>query len=152
MPVEGPDSRKEFYLEIKNPPTSENTTVDNLFRWLFYGKKVEVKRRPRTFAPARFSLTMTLNFAMETKAKKLNYFSSYFGPVHAYLIKQWKFNFLLRFDFKMSWIGVTSGQCSFFGLDHTRGGLVRKRNRLNTNVRGSGKLNETWKGIFYLVN
>ena len=60
MPVEGPDSRKEFYLEIKNPPTSENTTVDNLLRWLFYGKKVEVKRRPRTFAPARFSLTMTL--------------------------------------------------------------------------------------------
>ena len=60
MPVEGPDSRKEFYLEIKNPPTSENTTVDNLFRWLFYRKKVEVKRRPRTFALARFSLTMTL--------------------------------------------------------------------------------------------
>ena len=25
-------------------------------------------------------------------------------------------------------------------------------NRLNTNVRGSGKVNETWKGIFYLLN
>ena len=62
MPVEGPDSKKEFYLEIKNPPTSENTTVDNLFRWLFYGKKMKVKRRPRTFAPAWFSLTMTLNY------------------------------------------------------------------------------------------
>ena len=60
MPVEGPDYKKEFYLETKNPPPSENTTVDNLLRWLFYGKKVEVKRRPRTFAPARFSLTTTL--------------------------------------------------------------------------------------------
>ena len=52
---------ENFYLQIKNPPTSENTTVDNLFRWLSYGKKVEVKRRPRSFAPARFSLTITLN-------------------------------------------------------------------------------------------
>ena len=52
---------ENFYLQIKNPPTSENTTVDNLFRWLSYGKKVEIKRRPRSFAPARFSLTITLN-------------------------------------------------------------------------------------------
>ena len=73
MPVEGPDSRKEFYLEIKNPPTSENTTVDNLFRWLFYGKKVEVKRRPRTFAPARFSLTMTLNVRKKKLVGKNNH-------------------------------------------------------------------------------
>ena len=33
-----------FNLQIKNPSTSGNTTVDNLFRWLCYGKKVEVKR------------------------------------------------------------------------------------------------------------
>ena len=33
-----------FNLKIKNPSTSGNTTVDNLFRWLCYGKKVEVKR------------------------------------------------------------------------------------------------------------
>ena len=52
---------ENFYLQIKNPPTSENTTVDNLFRWLSYGKKVEIKRRPPSFAPARFSLTITLN-------------------------------------------------------------------------------------------
>ena len=52
---------ENFCPQIKNPPTSENTTVDNLFRWLSYGKKVEVKRRPRSFAPARFSLTITLN-------------------------------------------------------------------------------------------
>ena len=51
---------ERFYFEIKNPPTSDNTTVDNLFRYLFYGKKVQVKRRPRTFAPTRFSLIMTL--------------------------------------------------------------------------------------------
>ena len=58
---ERPCFEENFYLQIKNPPTSENTTVDNLFRWLSYGKKVEVKRRPRSFAPARFSLTITLN-------------------------------------------------------------------------------------------
>ena len=52
---------ENFYLQIKNPPTSENTTVDNLSRSLSYGKKVEVKRRPQSFAPARFSLTITLN-------------------------------------------------------------------------------------------
>ena len=57
---ERPCFQDNFYLQIKNPPTSENTTVDNLFRWLSYGKKVEVKRRPRSFAPVRFSLTTTL--------------------------------------------------------------------------------------------
>ena len=29
-----------------------------------------------------------------------------------------KFTFLLTFDFIICWIGVTSGQCSFFRLDH----------------------------------
>ena len=57
---ERPCFEENFYLQIKNPPTSENTTVDNLFRWLSYGKKVEVKRRPRSFALSRFSLTITL--------------------------------------------------------------------------------------------
>ena len=59
--VTRPWFQEHFYLQIKNPPTSENTTVDNLFRWLFYGKKVEVKRRPRSFAPTQFSLTITLS-------------------------------------------------------------------------------------------
>ena len=58
---------ERFYFEIKNPPTSDNTTVDNLFRYLFYGKKVQVKRRPRTFVPARFSLKMTLNMVVGHK-------------------------------------------------------------------------------------
>ena len=62
MQVEGPGFKKIFTFKWKNPPTSENTTVDNLFRWLFYGKKVEVKRWPRSFTPARFFLTITLNY------------------------------------------------------------------------------------------
>ena len=61
MPAKGPGFKQIFFLEIKNPSTSENTTVDNLFTWLSYGKKVEVKRRPRSFAPAWFSLTITVN-------------------------------------------------------------------------------------------
>ena len=60
MPLEGPDSRKEFYLEIKYPPTSENTTVDNLFRWLFYGKKVEANADLELLLLPGFSLTITL--------------------------------------------------------------------------------------------
>ena len=56
---ERPCFQENFYLQIKKPPTSENTTVDNRFRWLSYGKKVEVKRRPRSLAPAWFSLTIT---------------------------------------------------------------------------------------------
>ena len=48
------------------------------------------------------------------------YRSNIFWPVHTYLIilSSGKFTFLLMFDFIMWWIGVTSGQCSFFRLDH----------------------------------
>ena len=60
--------QENFYLQIKNPSTSENTTVDNLLRWLSYGQKVEVKRRPRSFAPARFSLTITLKLSDKRRA------------------------------------------------------------------------------------
>ena len=41
---ERPWFQGNFYLQIQNPSTSENATVDNLFRWLSYDKKVEVKR------------------------------------------------------------------------------------------------------------
>ena len=58
---ERPWFQENFFLQIKNPSTFESTTVYNLFRWLSYGKKMEVKRRPRSFAPARFSLTITVN-------------------------------------------------------------------------------------------
>ena len=64
---ERPCFQENFYLQIKDPSTSENTTVDNLLRWLSYGKKVEVKRRPRSFAPARFSLTITLKLRSEER-------------------------------------------------------------------------------------
>ena len=33
-----------------------------------------------------------------------------------------------------------------------KGIFPSSHNRLNTNVRGSGKSNEAWKGIFYLLN
>ena len=65
---ERPCFQEHFYLQIKNPPTSKNTTVDNLFRWLSYGKKVEVKHQPRSFAPARFSLTITLKLPDKRRA------------------------------------------------------------------------------------
>ena len=41
---ERPWFQGRFNLQIKNPSTSGNTTVYNLFKWLCYGKKVEVKR------------------------------------------------------------------------------------------------------------
>ena len=37
MPVEGPDFKKTFIFKQKKTPTSENTTVDNLFRCLLHG-------------------------------------------------------------------------------------------------------------------
>ena len=77
---ERPRFQGNFYLQIKNPPTSENTTVDNLFRWLSYGKKVEIKRRPRSFAPARFSLTITLNLFNEISLLKSLITCCWFTP------------------------------------------------------------------------
>ena len=38
-----------------------NVTIVNLFIQLLHGRKEEVNGRPRSFAPARFSLTITLN-------------------------------------------------------------------------------------------
>ena len=52
IPVEGPDYRK--FLSW-----NKNTTIGNLFTYLFYGYEVEVKSQPWSFACTWFSLTIT---------------------------------------------------------------------------------------------
>ena len=49
------------YLEEKRTPTSANIMVVDLFGLLLYCEKMKVNGRPRSFGPAQFSLTMTLN-------------------------------------------------------------------------------------------
>ena len=47
----------------KRTPTSANVTDVNFFGQLLYIEKMKVNGRPRSFRPARFSITMTLKGA-----------------------------------------------------------------------------------------
>ena len=89
------------------------------------------------------------------------YKSNIFWPFHAYLIKQWEIYFSsdVRFYNMMDRSNFWSMQLfqtrPHFKLEEVwcwKGIFPSWHNRLNTNVRGSGKLNDAWKGIFYLLN
>ena len=89
------------------------------------------------------------------------YFSNIVGPVHPYLIKQWKiyfssnvrfYNMINRSNFWSMQLFQTGPHFKLEEVWFWKGIFPSWHNRLNTNVRGSGKLNEAWKGIFYLLN
>ena len=47
-----------------------NVAVVNLFIQLLHGRKEEVNSRPRSFAPARFSLTVTLKYVCTESSRE----------------------------------------------------------------------------------
>ena len=58
----GPKIMEWGFPEQKRTSTSANATIPNLFRKLLYCEKIKANGRPQSFAPARFSLTITLKF------------------------------------------------------------------------------------------
>ena len=89
------------------------------------------------------------------------YKSNIFWPVHAYLIKQWEiyfssnvrfYNMMDRSNFWSMQLFQTGPHFKLEEVWFWKGIFPSWHNRLNTNVRGSGKSNEAWKGIFYLLN
>ena len=89
------------------------------------------------------------------------YQSNIFWPVHAYLIKQWEiyfssnvrfYNMMDRSNFWSMQLFQTGPHFKLEEVWFWKGIFPSWHNRLNTNVRGSGKLNEAWKGIFYSLN
>ena len=89
------------------------------------------------------------------------YMSNIFWPVHAYLIKQWEiyfssnvwfYNMMDRSNFWSMQLFQTGPHFKLEVVWFWKGIFPSWHNILNTNVRGGEKLNETWKGIFYLLN
>ena len=91
----------------------------------------------------------------------VKYWSNIFGPVHAYLIKQWEIYFssnvrsysiMDRSNFWSMQLFHTGTHFKLEEVSFWKGIFPSWHNRLNTNVWGSGKINEAWKEILYLLN
>ena len=87
--------------------------------------------------------------------------SNIFWPVHAYLIKQWEiyfspnfrfYNMMDRSNFRSMQLFQTGPHFKLEEVWFWKGIFPFWHGRLYTNIRGSVKLNEAWKDIFYLLN
>ena len=91
-----------------------------------------------------------------TKCDSTEYKSHIFWPVHAYLIKRWEIYFSsnVRFNIMMDrrnfWPMQLFQTGPHFKVEEVWFWKVFLR--LDVKVRDSGKLNEAWKVIFYLLN